>query len=577
MKRTSFSVLACLVAIAGLGCDDGEPFSDQAAAGSSAGGNGSAATGGRAGASVRAGASGSSGKSAGAGGSSGTRGGTGGSSGTRGGTGGASGKTGGAGGASGKGAGAGGMSAKGGGAGAAGKAGSGGVGIAGSGGQGGAGATAGSGGAAAEAGAGGAGEAGGTDAGSGGMAGGGGGVPEGGGAGDGGSSGGGTGGGSGGPVGNAVVCDGPSGSAVPTLRLLPGTAALGDPLLVKNAPGDDARLFVMQQRGVIRIIVDGMLAPEPFYTVPALSVAGERGLLGMAFHPGYATNGRFYLHYSGLSGETVIEERVRGVNPDSAAGEGSSGTVILTVPQPEANHNGGSIEIGPDGYLYIALGDGGGGGDQHGPIGNGQSLQTLLGKILRLDVDVAVGALYAIPPNNLGGEARPEIWDYGLRNPFRMSFDACTGDLYIGDVGQGLWEEIDFEPKGEGRRNYGWRAREGKHCYDPALCSSDEPQVGMIEPIAEYGHESGRCSVIGGYVYRGSAVPSLRGTYLFADYCSHEVFTLRVVDGVATPAENVTDAIGATSIGNVLSFGQDNAGEVYVVTTNGIYVVAAGP
>jgi glucose/arabinose dehydrogenase len=319
------------------------------------------------------------------------------------------------------------------------------------------------------------------------------------------------------------------------------------------------------------------LASTPFYTVPDVLQGDERGLLGLAFHPDYATNGRYFLHYTGKDGQTVLEGRVRGADPDVAAK--GPGTVLLTEPQPESNHNGGAIEFGADGFLYLGLGDGGGGGDKHGTSGNGQNTSKRLGKILRIDVDnQSAGLAYAIPPGNLSGAGiAPEIWDYGLRNPWRLSFDVCTGDLWIADVGQEKWEEINFEPKGTGKRNYGWRAREGMHCYDQALCTSEAGQAGLVEPVAEYAHEKGRCSVTGGYVYRGSRVPSLRGRYFFADYCTHEIFSMQMVDGVASTPENVTSALGAASLGNILSFGQDNAGELYVASTSGVYLLDLVP
>lgn len=400
------------------------------------------------------------------------------------------------------------------------------------------------------------------------------------GAGVGGTPGAGAGGGASGGSGGAApsaLCGEAIGSSSAKLRLLPGTGKLGQPVLAKNAPGDDTRLFIASKDGKIRIFAGGKLADEPFYEVPDLTVGDEQGLLGLAFHPGYATNGRYFLHYSGKGGQTVVEERVRGANADRA--DGGAGKTILTIDQPESNHNGGSLEFGPDGMLYLGMGDGGGGGDQHGPKGNGQNLDTLLGKLIRIDIDKpADGKAYGIPAGNLTiAGARPEIWDYGLRNPWRLSFDACTGDLWIGDVGQGAWEEIDFAPKGVGNHNWGWRAREGKHCFDKAQCTSDAPQEGMTDPVLEYAHANGRCSVAGGYVYRGSAIPGLRGTYFFGDFCTHEIFTSKRTNGVASEAVNVTDAIGGSAIGNILAFGQDNAGELYVTTTSGVYALEAAP
>ncbi|MCP5150994.1 MAG: PQQ-dependent sugar dehydrogenase [Chromatiales bacterium] len=357
-----------------------------------------------------------------------------------------------------------------------------------------------------------------------------------------------------------------------TLTVLAGTAqsaqpigleqvvsGLSRPVGVRNAGDGSNRLFVVQQGGQIRIVADGQLLPSPFLDISALvSCCGERGLLGLAFHPDYAANGRFLVDYTDTTGATVVAEyRVSSTDPDAA--DPGSARVLLTFAQPFTNHNGGDIAFGPDGYLYIATGDGGSGGD---PLGAGQDLTTLLGKILRIDVD---GALpYAIPPGNpFVGQpsARAEIWAYGLRNPWRIAFDRLTGDLWIADVGQNQWEEVNLEPRGiAGGRNYGWNVMEGTHCFAP---SSGCDQSGLVLPVIEYDHSLG-CSVTGGYRYRGSALPQRAGTYLFADYCSG-----RIWGATPGPAGSwLTEQLLDTALG-ITSFGEDEAGELYLTHSAG--------
>jgi glucose/arabinose dehydrogenase len=310
-----------------------------------------------------------------------------------------------------------------------------------------------------------------------------------------------------------------------------------------------------------------VLLPEPFLNIDDLvkNISGndERGLLGMAFHPNYAQNGRFFVHYTDTNtspGDTTIAEFARGASPDQA--NPTPVAIVLTQPQPEGNHNGGSIEFSPaDGMLYIGLGDGGGAGDQHGQIGNGQNLDTLLGKILRIDVTALP---YTIPPGNMtGAGVRPEIWDYGVRNPYRFSFDACNGDLYIGDVGQNVWEEIDIAPAGQGNKNWGWRLTEGMHCFNPQNCD----MTGLSMPAIEYDHGLGS-SVTGGYVYRGTAIPWLRGTYFYGDFESGRIWTLRFQNGMVADAVDRTGDLQSQNLG-IAGFGQDYAGEVYVVDRGG--------
>jgi glucose/arabinose dehydrogenase len=304
----------------------------------------------------------------------------------------------------------------------------------------------------------------------------------------------------------------------------------------------------------------GNLRTAPYVDLSDRIVAGgEQGLLGLAFHPSFAANGRLFVDYTRAGdGATIVSELT--ASADRGSANPGSEKILLTIAQPFANHNGGQIEFGPDGYLYIGMGDGGSGGD---PQGNGQNLQALLGKILRINVNgaPASGKAYGIPNDNpyapggvSPGAGLPEIWAYGLRNPWRLGFDRGTGDLYIGDVGQGAWEEIDRQPAGsQGGENYGWNAFEGRHCF--SACGG----VTYIPPIAEYSHDSGRCSVTGGYVYRGSREPALKGFYVFGDYCSGTIFTVPAGGGNKTPKPVADSGL------SISSFGEGEDGEIYVV------------
>lgn len=333
---------------------------------------------------------------------------------------------------------------------------------------------------------------------------------------------------------------------------------LRKPVLVTHAGDGSGRLFIVEQAGRILIAENGRVRAEPFLKITDKVNTGgsERGLLSMAFHPDYKNNGIFFVNYTRESdGATVIE--CYQVSNDPNVADENSGQVILQFSQPAPNHNGGMMAFGADGYLYIGTGDGGGAGDRYGAIGNGQDLNTLLGKILRIDVNAET---YTVPANNpfVGrADAKPEIWAYGLRNPWRISFDRATGDLYIADVGQSSKEEINFQPASSGGgENYGWRIMEGDECYDAA---QDCEREDLIAPIAVYSHDLG-CSVTGGYVYRGQQYPWLVGQYIFADYCTGIVWaTARDANGIWQ-----TQQVGKFD-DTISSFGEDEAGELYVV------------
>jgi glucose/arabinose dehydrogenase len=332
---------------------------------------------------------------------------------------------------------------------------------------------------------------------------------------------------------------------------------LASPLLATPAGDGSGRLFIVEKEGRIRILEDGAPRSTPFLDISdrLTAASNEQGLLGLAFHPEYLSNGRFFVNYTDLSGDTVVSEfRVSGSDPDLAVP--STERILLRIDQPFANHNGGNLVFGPDGYLYVGTGDGGSAAD---PMHNGQNLETLLGKLLRIDVDaVGEGAPYGIPPDNPFVDrdgARPEIWAYGLRNPWRFNFDRETGDLWIGDVGQGSLEEVDRVGGDVAGLNYGWNVMEGTACFEPA---SGCDEGGLTLPVAEYRHDEG-CSITGGFVYRGSMWPALGGAYLFADYCSGTIWGLDAADPAAEPPAVLLETGGAIS-----SFGQDEDGELYV-------------
>jgi glucose/arabinose dehydrogenase len=335
-------------------------------------------------------------------------------------------------------------------------------------------------------------------------------------------------------------------------------ARLDSPVGLALRKGDPG-IYVIEQTGRVRVLRNDRLDPAPVLDVSSqIKAGGEQGLLGIAFSP----DGRFlYLDGTDTGGNThILEFAVRGGRPDPASQRN-----VLTIDQPFANHNGGQLAFGPDGHLYIALGDGGGAGD---PFGNGQSLGTLLGKILRIDPRPAGGRPYGIPRDNPFVDragARPEIWDYGLRNPWRFSFDPATRDLWIADVGQGDWEEIDHEPAGRGGRNYGWNRLEGSHRFN------GNPPAGAVGPVLEYNHGGGACTVIGGSVYRGSAIPDLRGAYLYGDYCLGWVKAVSAGDRVGQPRD-----LGI-NVPSLTSFGTDQRGELLALSGGGqVYRIVKG-
>lgn len=331
-----------------------------------------------------------------------------------------------------------------------------------------------------------------------------------------------------------------------------------------ESPGDGSdRLFVMERRGTLRIIANGQVAPTPFLDIrDRVTAGGEQGLLGLAFPPDFRDTGTFYVAYSDREGATVVSRF--GSEPGADTADPGSELVLLRQAQPYANHNGGHIAFGPDGYLYVGLGDGGAGGD---PLGAGQDLMTWLGTLLR--IDVAGDGAYRIPADNpfVGhNDALPEIWAWGLRNPWRFSFDRASGDLWIGDVGQNSYEEIDLEAAtSPGGVNYGWNVMEGPECFRRADCDREELEL----PVISYSHESGwGRSVTGGFVYRGEAIPALQGAYLFGDFVSGTVFVARPADADAAAGAWAAEPLLETGL-SIASFGEDEAGELYVVDLRG--------
>lgn len=366
------------------------------------------------------------------------------------------------------------------------------------------------------------------------------------------------------PASNAAVDAPIDEAALNRVRLAvqPITRNLDQPVYATHAGDGSGRLFVVEKPGRIQIVRDGAVDQTPFLDITDRvgSSGSEQGLLSVAFHPAYAENGQLFVNYTDRNGDTVIAR----FQASGDTADPNSETVLLQIDQPYRNHNGGLVKFGPDGYLYIGMGDGGSAGD---PENNGQRLDTLLGKLLRLDVDGS--APYAIPVSNPwadGQGARPEIWAYGLRNPWRFAFDRQTGDLYTADVGQNRIEEVSVQPAdSSGGENYGWNILEGSDCFQALRCDHE----GTVLPVAEYTHDQG-CSITGGYVYRGANFPQLNGIYLFGDYCSGQVWMLREL----APGRWWQRAALQTDL-QISSFGEDQAGELYITSLSdgGLYRV----
>jgi glucose/arabinose dehydrogenase len=340
------------------------------------------------------------------------------------------------------------------------------------------------------------------------------------------------------------------------IRLQRLVTGLDAPVFLTHAGDGSGRLYVLEQPGRVKLFDRSGKAQGAFLDIAGrVDYGGERGLLGLAFHPKYEENGRFFVYYSRRDENVVAEYR----RTSATKADADSERILLRMDDPFPNHNGGWLSFGPDGFLYIATGDGGSGGD---PLRKGQSLRTLLGKILRIDVDGKVP--YAIPPDNPFVDrsgARGEIWAYGLRNPWRDAFDRATGDLWIGDVGQNALEEIDVRAAGKGGANFGWNIMEGSRCFNASSCD----RSGLLRPVTEYPTQDG-CAVTGGYVYRGSAFPSLVGAYFFGDYCNGRIFALDAAKGLR--GETADRRLLDTEL-SISSFGEDEAGELYVIGHGG--------
>ena len=365
-----------------------------------------------------------------------------------------------------------------------------------------------------------------------------------------------------------IVVPGPP-AIRPGVRMI--AESLVAPLYLTQPPADTTRLFVVLQPGIIRVLRNDTLLETPFLDIRDRVVwGGERGLLSLAFDPNYATNGRFFVAYSEETADTLLDGDLKvvrfNVSADPNVADPASAQVILSVPHATyARHNGGLVRFGPDGYLYVGFGDGGSDADT---TGNGQSKTTLLGKILRLDVR-GDGLPYVVPTTNpfyYSPPARPEIWAYGFRNPWRFSFDRVTHDLYIADVGEGAREELDVQPAtSTGGENYGWSVMEGTACFRPTTgCNS----TGLVLPVMEYNtHVDGACAITGGYVYRGSRLPALVGQYFYGDFCARWVRSFRYVNGVVQERRDWTPEFGL--LGRITSFGEDSRGEIYVIVQEG--------
>jgi len=363
-------------------------------------------------------------------------------------------------------------------------------------------------------------------------------------------------------------------AATARIKLALRASGLYHPTFVTSARDGSGRLFILEQTGRIKIYKNGAILATPFLSLAgSVGTAFEQGLLGLAFHPSFTTNHKLYVAFNDLNNNTIIREyRTSSTNPNVV--NKATGRTIMTIAKPYNDHNGGMLAFGTDGYLYISTGDGGGIGD----FGNrAQNIYTLLGKILRIDINGTTATKqYRVPATNPYASINgyDEIWQLGLRNPWRWSFDRANGNMWIGDVGQATWEEIDRAVKtssGAGKGiNWGWRVLEGTHCYKPATgCNT----TGMTMPVTEYQHLNGRCAVIGGYVYRGTAIPALVGQYVFGDFCTGEIMSIP-----ANAAAGVTPTVLLDSALTISSFGENQSGELYVVDRGGgkLYAIVAG-
>jgi cysteine-rich repeat protein len=381
----------------------------------------------------------------------------------------------------------------------------------------------------------------------------------------------------------AAVCAGAQSAFGDAIASELVTADLAAPTFLTAPPLDPHRVFVTEQEGRVRVIEDGVLRDDPFLSIEDdVLFSGERGLLSVAFHPDYANNRRFFVYYVDKQTRITIA-RYQALSGDPDHADPTSKRIVLRVPHPTfGNHNGGQLAFGPDGFLYAGTGDGGGSGD---PFENAQDPTRMLGKLLRIDVDVEDPPYRAVPPGNPGlghGKKLGLIWALGVRNPWRFSFDRATDDLYIADVGQDHVEEVDVQPASStGGENYGWDVFEGSSCFEPTppadMCPAHD---GFVFPVLEYLHTEG-CAVTGGYVYRGCALPALRGTYFYSDYCSSFVRTFRGVSGgVAQNLDDRSDELapgGGRALNNVVSFGEDARGEVYILDQDGeVYRIVPG-
>jgi glucose/arabinose dehydrogenase len=367
----------------------------------------------------------------------------------------------------------------------------------------------------------------------------------------------------------ASARDEPVASAAAGVKLV-SVGTFQDPLYITSPPRDTRRIMVVEQGGTIWVVKGGKRLGTPFLDISGrVTNGGEQGLLGLAFAPDYATSGLFYVYYTARpSGANTLVE-YRAATPDRA--DPGSARTLFSLPDDESNHNGGQLAFGPDGLLYIGLGDGGGGNDQHGSRGNAQNLGSLFGKILRIDPHASGGRPYTVPPSNpfVGrAGARGEVYSYGLRNPWRFSFDRATGALSIGDVGQNAVEEVDAVRRGGGRgANFGWRPWEGRRRL------FDESAPGAIFPVIQKTHDAGWCSVTGGYVVRDPGVPALRGRYVYGDFCQGVLRSARLRPGGARGDRAIA---GVPNVDQLSSFGEDARGRVYVVSLSGpVYRLAS--